>query len=185
MFLGYPAIWWITAAILVLFFYISMSTRRIGPSEVGLVLKRVSVRKFSDDNAIAFRGEPGYQADLLMPGLRWKAWLLYEVQKFPWVQVPAGEIGVVISQVGAALPIGAKSASLQKGLRKFFRSPLFRDQRRTERRAASGAASRHAGSDPSSRLHRLTKSQSTDCRSLPISVGAPESSANLRPTRLA
>jgi uncharacterized membrane protein YqiK len=32
------------------------------------------------------------------------------VTRFPWVQVPAGEIGVVIAQVGAALPIGAKSA---------------------------------------------------------------------------
>lgn len=119
MFLGYPAIWWICAAILVLFFYVSMSTRRIGPSEVGLVLKRVSIRKLSEDNAIAFRGEPGYQADLLMPGLRWKPWLLYEVQKFPWVQVPAGEIGVVISQVGAALPIGAKSAVYKKAFGNF------------------------------------------------------------------
>jgi hypothetical protein len=35
---------------------------------------------------------------------------LYSVQKLPWVQVPAGEIGVVIAQVGEPLPIGAKSA---------------------------------------------------------------------------
>src|SRR5437870_4840496 len=34
---------------------------------------------------------------------------VYAVQKFPWVQVPGGEIGVVIAQVGAPLPIGAKS----------------------------------------------------------------------------
>ncbi len=32
------------------------------------------------------------------------------VTKHPWVQVPAGEIGVVIAQVGTPLPIGAKSA---------------------------------------------------------------------------
>jgi len=36
--------------------------------------------------------------------------VLYKVDKFPWVQVPAGEIGVVIAQVGTPLPIGAKSA---------------------------------------------------------------------------
>src|SRR5262249_51259551 len=30
--------------------------------------------------------------------------------KHPWVQVPAGQIGVVIAQVGQPLPIGAKSA---------------------------------------------------------------------------
>jgi uncharacterized membrane protein YqiK len=58
----------------------------------------------------AFQGEAGFQADLLMPGLRWKPWLLYAVEKYPWVQVPAGEIGVVIAQVGQKLPIGAKSA---------------------------------------------------------------------------
>ena len=47
---------------------------------------------------IAFDGEAGYQAELLMPGLRWMLWPLYAVQKLPWVQVPAGEIGVVIVQ---------------------------------------------------------------------------------------
>ena len=54
-----------------------------------------------------------------MAGRRWKAWLLYEVQKFPWVQVPAGEIGVVIAQVGSPLPIGAKSAVYKKSFGNF------------------------------------------------------------------
>jgi uncharacterized membrane protein YqiK len=45
-----------------------------------------------------------------MPGLRFKLWPVFGVQKFPWVQVPAGEIGVVLSQVGRTLPIGKKSA---------------------------------------------------------------------------
>ncbi len=119
MLLGFPLSAWIAAAIFLIVFYILMSIRRVGPAEIGLVLKRVSFRKLSEDNAIAFNGEPGYQADLLMPGLRWKAWLFYEVQKFPWVQVPAGEIGVVISQVGAPLPIGAKSAVFKKSFGNF------------------------------------------------------------------
>ena len=34
---------------------------------------------------------------------------MFGVEKLPWVQVPAGEIGVV-AQVGEPLPIGAKSA---------------------------------------------------------------------------
>ncbi len=85
------------------------SFRVIGPTEVGLVMKRFSFKKLSEDSPVAFNGEAGYQADLLMPGLRWKLWILYSVDKFPWVQVPAGEIGVVISQLGAPLPIGAKS----------------------------------------------------------------------------
>ena len=89
---------------------ILFSIRRIGPTEVGLVTKRLSGKKLTSDNPVAFNGEAGYQAELLMPGLRWKVWPLYKVEKFPWVQVPAGEIGVVIAQVGQPLPIGAKSA---------------------------------------------------------------------------
>jgi hypothetical protein len=90
------------------------SLRRIGPTEVGLVTKRFSFKKLAKDNPVAFSGEAGYQADLLMPGLRWKPFFLYAVEKYPWVQVPAGEIGVVISQVGNPLPIGAKSATYKK-----------------------------------------------------------------------
>src|SRR5207247_11326750 len=95
------------------------SLHKIGPNEIGLVTKRLSFRKLSQDNLIAFNKEPGYQADLLMPGLRFKFWLLYGVQKHPWVQVPAGEIGVVIAQVGRALPTGAKSAVYRKELGNF------------------------------------------------------------------
>jgi hypothetical protein len=84
------------------------------PTHVGLVTKRFAWKKLSEDSPVAFDGEAGYQADLLMPGLRWKPWLLYSVDKYPWVQVPAGEIGVVIAQVGKPLPIGAKSAVYRK-----------------------------------------------------------------------
>jgi len=95
------------------------SFRRIGPTEVGLVTKRLSWKKLTKDNPVAFGGEAGYQADLLMPGLRWKASLIYSVDKYPWVQVPAGEIGVVIAQVGQPLPIGAKSAVYKKEFANF------------------------------------------------------------------
>jgi len=87
-----------------------LSFRNIGPTEVGLVTKRFSMKKLPDDNPVAFNGEAGYQGELLMPGLRWKFAVLFKVEKFPWVQVPAGEIGVVVSQIGQPLPIGAKSA---------------------------------------------------------------------------
>ncbi|MGD0112644.1 MAG: SPFH domain-containing protein [Armatimonadota bacterium] len=99
---------WACVAVVVLI--ILPSIRVIGPTEVGLVIKRFSVRKLSEDNPIAFRGEAGFQADLLMPGFRFKLWLVYKVVKFSWVQVPAGEIGVVIAQAGHPMPIGAKSA---------------------------------------------------------------------------
>ena len=85
------------------------SIRIIGPTEVGLVTKRFSLKKLMDDNPIAFNGEAGYQAELLMPGWRFKCWLMYKVEKHPWVQISAGKIGVVVSQIGKALPVGAKS----------------------------------------------------------------------------
>ena len=91
----------------------------IGPAEVGMVTKRFSLRKLKDDDIIAFNGEPGYQADLLMPGLRFKLWPIFTVSKHPWVQVPAGEIGVIISQVGAPLAVGAKSAVYNEALANF------------------------------------------------------------------
>jgi len=89
---------------------ILLSLHRIGPTEVGLVTRRFSNRRLTDDNPIAFQGEAGYQAELLMPGIRFQFCLLYAVQKFPWVQIPAGQIGVVIAQIGNPLPNGAKSA---------------------------------------------------------------------------
>jgi len=99
--------------------YIAASLHKIGPTEVGLVTKRFSFKKLAKDNPVAFSGEAGYQADLLMPGLRWKAFMVYSVEKYPWVQVPAGEIGVVIAQVGNTLPIGAKSAVYKKEFANF------------------------------------------------------------------
>ncbi|MEP6751549.1 MAG: SPFH domain-containing protein [Candidatus Dormiibacterota bacterium] len=96
----------VAAAIIV----VARSVIVIGPAQVGLVAKRFSRRHNTTDTPIAFEGEAGYQSDLLMPGVRFKVWPTYTVSKYPWVQVPAGEIGVVISQLGDRLPTGAKSA---------------------------------------------------------------------------
>jgi len=90
----------------------------IGPMQVGLVRKRIG-KRLPGDNPIAFHGEAGYQAELLMPGLRFRFWLGYAVTKHPWVQVPAGQIGVVIAQIGEPLPIGAKSAVFTPGFGNF------------------------------------------------------------------
>lgn len=102
-----PAI--LIAVLVVAGILIVPSIRIVGPTEVGLVIKRFG-RKLGEDNPIAFNGEAGYQADLLMPGWRWKFWVIYRVELFPWVQIPAGEIGVVIAQVGKSIPTGWKSA---------------------------------------------------------------------------
>ena len=84
------------------------SIHRIGPNEVGLVIKRWG-RARTNDGPVALNGEAGYQADLLMPGIAVRLWPANRVEKHPWVQIPTGEIGLVVAQVGAPLPTGWKS----------------------------------------------------------------------------
>ncbi len=105
----------VAAALLIVW----LSLWTIGPTEVGLVRKRFSLRKLHEGNPVAFGGEAGYEADLLMAGLQFKLWPIYTVTRHPMVQIPAGQIGVVVAQVGAALPIGAKSAIYKREFANF------------------------------------------------------------------
>ena len=86
----------LTLVLLAIAFVVWESFYSIGPTEVGLVRRRFGER-LSGDNPIAFRGEAGYQAELLMPGVRFRFLPTYAVTKHPWVQVPAGQIGLVIA----------------------------------------------------------------------------------------
>ena len=118
---------WLSVYAIIVFLLLILilpSIRVIGPTEVGLVIKRFG-RNLSDDNPIAFKGEAGYQAKLLMPGFRLKLWLLYRVEKFPWVQIPANEIGVVIAQIGKPLPSGVRSAEYKNIFANFTDLPAF------------------------------------------------------------
>ena len=114
----------ILAVVLVLVVVLLKSLHVIAATEVGLVTKRFG-RRLSSDQPIAFRGEAGYQAKLLMPGLRFKLWPVFSVSKHPWVQIPAGEIGVVIAQIGAPLPIGAKTAEYRPEFANFTDLTVF------------------------------------------------------------
>ena len=113
------------AALLIFAFIVFISSiYSIGPTQVGLVRTRFG-KKLPGDNPIAFHGEAGYQAGLLMPGLRFKFCFLYDVTKHPWVQIQAGQIGVVIAQVGSPLPIGAKSAKYHESFGNFSNLDTF------------------------------------------------------------
>ncbi|MDO8389994.1 MAG: SPFH domain-containing protein [Actinomycetota bacterium] len=111
--------------ILIATLIILRSLHSIGPSQIGLVNKRLARRSLDEGNPVALHGEAGYQARLLMPGLRFKLWPIYAVSKHPWVQVPAGEIGVVIAQVGQAVKIGAKSAEYKPEFGNFANLAAF------------------------------------------------------------
>ncbi len=101
----------IAIAIVVVFIIVVAlkSFHAVGPAQVGLVSKRIGA-KLAEEQLVARNGEAGYQADLLMPGLRFKLWPVYSVERYDWVQVAPDHIGIVIAQVGAALPTGAKSS---------------------------------------------------------------------------
>ena len=99
----------IVLAVLLVLVVVLRSFHSIGPAQVGLVTKRIGP-KLDGEQLVALNGEAGYQADLLMPGLRFKFWPIYTVERCDWVQVPPDHVGLVIAQVGAALPTGAKSA---------------------------------------------------------------------------
>jgi uncharacterized membrane protein YqiK len=95
-----------TAVIILIFL---KSVYLIGPTEVGLVNRRMGTAKTDPGNPISFAGEAGFQLDLLMPGVRFCLWPLSSVEKHAWVQIPSGQIGVVISQIGLPLEAGWKS----------------------------------------------------------------------------
>ena len=145
--------WAMVLGAVILVVLVAKSIYSIGPTQVGLVRKRFGA-KLTGDNPVAFKGEAGYQAELLMPGLRFKFCLIYAVQKHPWVQVPAGQIGVVIAQVGAPTPIGAKSGDIQSRVRQLHRRFKLRGERRPERRPATCSFARHAGPYSSRSLSR-------------------------------
>jgi uncharacterized membrane protein YqiK len=102
------------------------SFHSVGPAQVGLVNKRVGA-KLDEHQLVARNGEAGYQADLLMPGLRFKLWPVYAVERCDWVQVPPDHVGLVIAQVGAPLPTGAKSALYKPDFANFSSIRTFLD----------------------------------------------------------
>src|SRR6186713_1726915 len=84
-------------------FVAAASLKYIGPTEIGLPIKRFGT-KLTDGSVIALRGEAGYQAELMMPGWRFRLWPVFRV---------------VIAQIGEPLPIGAKSAEYKEGFGDF------------------------------------------------------------------
>lgn len=78
---------------------------------IGLVTKKYVLvgpnRELPDGRIIATKGEAGYQAQTLAPGLYW--WMFpwqYGVDMEPFTVIPEGKIGLVLANDGAELPTG-------------------------------------------------------------------------------
>lgn len=113
--LGLLGLWWIVPV--VLFFVLYKWTFRlfgivlVPEDSVGLVNKKFVLfganRSLPDGAIIALKGEAGWQADPLAPGLHWGYWpWQYEIQLQKFIAIPQGKIGVVQSRDGAGLSSG-------------------------------------------------------------------------------
>lgn len=80
-------------------------------NRIGLVTKKFKLtganRALPDGRIIATRGEAGFQAKTLAPGLYWGMWpWVYGVEMQPFTVIPEGKIGLVMANDGAELPTG-------------------------------------------------------------------------------
>lgn len=106
---------WIVLLILALILYkiilrVFFGMVIIPESSIGLVTKKFTLsgaNRLPDGRIIATRGEAGFQAKTLAPGLYWMMWpWQYAVDLIPFTVIPEGHIGLVLSKDGAEIPTG-------------------------------------------------------------------------------
>lgn len=77
----------------------------IGEREVGIIVKKFSSHSLPAGRLVALNGEAGYQADTLSPG--WHFFYFpwqYNVLKIPVINIPQGEIALVLANDGESIP---------------------------------------------------------------------------------
>jgi uncharacterized membrane protein YqiK len=109
--------WWILAIILSLVMYKFILRFLFGmvivpENRLGLVTKKFVLfganRSLPDGRIIATKGEAGFQGKTLAPGLYWGMWpWQYGVNMQPFMVIPEGNIGLILSNDGAEIPTGA------------------------------------------------------------------------------
>lgn len=112
-FMGY---WWLLLVLILPLFYkfilrVFFGMVIVPQNRIGLVTKKFVLvganRELPDGRIIATKGEAGFQAKTLAPGLYWNLWpwqYIVEMQSF--TVIPEGKIGLVLSNDGAELPTG-------------------------------------------------------------------------------
>lgn len=79
----------------------------IREDQVGVVIKRFALKNLPPGQIVATRGEAGYQARTLAPGLHFWYWRWqYAIEHTPVVTVPQGELALVVSAAGQPIPPG-------------------------------------------------------------------------------
>ncbi len=107
--------WWILPILFVIFAYkwiLRIFGVVIVPQDsIGIVNKKFVVfganRTLPDGSIVALKGEAGFQADTLAPGLHFLLWpWQYEISRQQFISIEEGEIGVVEARDGKALAGG-------------------------------------------------------------------------------
>jgi uncharacterized membrane protein YqiK len=79
----------------------------IRENEVGIVIKKFATDSLPPGQLVALKGEAGYQADTLPPGMHFGFFFWqYKVIKSPVVEVAPGEIALIVAAAGSAIPAG-------------------------------------------------------------------------------
>ena len=79
---------------------------------LGLVTKKFVLfgphKSLPDGKIIATKGESGFQARTLAPGLYWGMWLWqYHIEMHPFTIIPEGKIGLILANDGEEIPTGS------------------------------------------------------------------------------
>lgn len=108
--------WWVLIPILCVLFYktilrIIFGMVMIPEDRIGLVTKKFVLygadKELPDGRIIATKGEAGYQAKALAPGMYWFMFpWQYGVVLEAFTVVPEGKIGLILSKDGAEIPTG-------------------------------------------------------------------------------
>jgi uncharacterized membrane protein YqiK len=108
--------WWIILILFSILFYkfilrVFFGMVMVPEDKIGLVTKKFvlfgSDKSLPDGRIIATKGEAGYQAKTLAPGLYWGMWIWqYSIDMSGFTVIPEGKIGLVLSKDGKEIPTG-------------------------------------------------------------------------------
>jgi uncharacterized membrane protein YqiK len=108
--------WWLILMVACFIFYkfvlrVFFGMVIVPEDKIGLVTKKFVLfgadKALPDGRIIATKGEAGFQAQTLAPGLYWGMWIWqYSVDMSPFTIIPEGKIGLVLSKDGKEIPTG-------------------------------------------------------------------------------
>jgi len=108
--------WWILLILFSIIFYkfilrVFFGMVMVPEDKIGLVTKKFVLfgadKSLPDGRIIATKGEAGYQAKTLAPGLYWGMWIWqYSIDMTGFTVIPEGKIGLVLSKDGQEIPTG-------------------------------------------------------------------------------